>query len=911
MDKTFDAKTTEAHWTKTWEAEGYNRPQESDESYCIMLPPPNVTGSLHMGHGFQVALMDCLIRYHRMQGKQTLWQAGVDHAGIATQMVVERQLLQQNKTRHDLGREKFLEAIWNWKEHSGGTITKQLRLLGASLDWDRERFTMDPGFSKAVSELFVKLFDDNKIYRGEKLVNWDPKLGTAISDLEVINVEKQGNLWHIRYPLTDSNDYLIVATTRPETLFGDAAICVHPDDKRYQHLIGKTVNLPLCDRTIPIIADEYVDPEFGSGCVKITPAHDFNDYDVGKRHQLPLINIMTPEACMTNVPSKFEGLTREEARKATIIALKESELLEKIQPHTHKVPMGDRSGVVIEPYLTKQWFVACTPLAKEAIDVVKDGRIQFHPKNYENTYFHWLENIQDWCISRQLWWGHRIPAWYDADGNVYVARSEAEVRSKYQLADDLVLNQDDDVLDTWFSSALWPFATLGWPEKTKDMDTFFPTSVLVTGHDIIFYWVARMIMMSLYCNQEIPFRDVFITGLIRDEHNQKMSKSKGNVIDPLDLVNGISLEDLLQKRTTGLMQPKLAESIKKNTIKSFPEGISPYGTDAVRFTYCALATTGRDVRFDLQRLEGYRNFCNKLWNAARFVLSQCDSLPKKPAPKELHIADRWIYDRLEHTKTEVNKHISQYRFDLLATTLYEFVWRDYCDWYIELCKKRLQEGDLCAQYTLMDVLEQTVRLLHPITPFITEAIWQNLKEPMQLKPASIMLTSYPKVTNEHYAEVAEPMQWLQNIVTGIRTMRAEMHISPAIKLPITLAGGNNDHNRQHTQIHGALIAQLAKTEAIVWQPTPPTDVCAKYITNHVTIYLPLAGLVDKDTEINRVNKAMRKIEKQAQKLATKLANTYYCNNAPQDVINSERQQLKTWQVSIQHYEEHLNVLARL
>lgn len=909
MEKTFDAQSIEKYWAKKWEEEGYAKPVEAEKSYCIMLPPPNVTGSLHMGHGFQVALMDCLIRYHRMCKSQTLWQVGTDHAGIATQMLVERQLAQEGHDRHSLGREKFTEAIWKWKEQSGGTITKQLRLLGASVDWDRERFTMDEGFNHAVSTLFEQLYDDKKIYRGEKLVNWDPKLETAISDLEVMNVEKQGNLWHIRYPLTEEEGYLVVATTRPETLFGDAAICVHPDDKRYQHLIGKTVNLPLCDRKIPIIQDDYVDPEFGSGCVKITPAHDFNDYEVGKRHKLPLINVMTPKALMTNVPKKFMGLSREEARKAAIIALKEQDLMEAIVPHTHKVPMGDRSSVVIEPYLTKQWFVDSKPLAKEALAVVKDGRIKFHPKNYENTYFHWLENIQDWCISRQLWWGHRIPAWYDDKGNAYVGQNEKAVRKKYDLDDNLTLTQDPDVLDTWFSSALWPFATLGWPNEHVDMTKYFPNNVLVTGHDIIFYWVARMIMMSLHCTKTIPFHDVYITGLIRDEHNQKMSKSKGNVIDPLDLVNGISLEDLLTKRTSGLMQPALKEKIAQNTRKSFPEGIKPHGTDALRLTYCALASTGRDVRFDIQRLEGYRNFCNKLWNAARFVLSQHPNAPISIKDKPLTISEQWLYYRLNTTISTCHKHLQQYRFDLLANTLYDFVWHDYCDWYIELVKERANAQDPVALHTLLHVLSDIIKLLHPITPFITEAIWQHCKTPLAKTTPSLMVCEYPQPRSIQVDDSAiHTMSMIQSIITHIRTMRAEMHISPAKTLNAIVVI-KQDINTESLKSHSALIQRLAKTAPIQWQDKAPTEACAKAITQSATIFIPLQGLVDKSTEVERVAKCIKKLEKQLSKLQQKLANARYCDNAPKDVIATERNQLAQWEKSLLHYQEHQQALA--
>ena len=678
MEKIYNPRQIEDYWHVQWETMGHFKPSGKGDGFCIMIPPPNVTGSLHMGHGFENTLIDCVTRYHRAMGKNTLWQVGTDHAGIATQMVVERQLLANNTTRHDLGRDAFIDAIWDWKDQSGGMITKQIRRLGASVDWSREKFTMDASLSHAVTNCFVKLYEDDLVYRGERLVNWDPKLETAISDLEVINKESKGSLWHMRYPLTDDpTHYLIVATTRPETLFGDTAVAVHPEDKRYAHLIGQKVSLPLCNREIPIIGDDHVSMDFGSGCVKITPAHDFSDYDMGKRHNLPIINILTRTACLNdNVPEAFRGLTREAAREQVIEALETLEYIDKIEPHTLQLPIGDRSGVVIEPYLTKQWFVRCKPLAEPAIDAVRSGKVTFYPKNNENTYFHWLENIQDWCISRQLWWGHQIPAWYDDQGKVYVGIDEDSVRATHKLGPEITLTQDDDVLDTWFSSALWPFTTLGWPEKTPDLDTFFPTQTLITGHDLIFFWVVRMVMMSLYCTGKVPFEKVCIHGLIRDEYNEKMSKSKGNVLDPIDLVDGISLEDLLAKRTHGMMQPAMKNKIVQNTKKSFPDGITAYGTDALRFTFCALATTGRDIRFDMQRLEGYRNFCNKLWNASRFVLTMVKERPTSCRPEQLSIADQWILHRLEALKAKTHKYYEEFRFDHLAQSLYEFVWND-------------------------------------------------------------------------------------------------------------------------------------------------------------------------------------------------------------------------------------------
>ena len=730
MEKTFQPADIETRWYQQWEASGYFAPQGGERAYSIMIPPPNVTGSLHMGHGFQEAIMDALIRYHRMCGYNTLWQVGTDHAGIATQMVVERQLAAQGISRHDLGREKFVQKVWEWKEESGGTITRQLRRLGSSLDWSRERFTMDPGLSEAVQEVFIRLYREGLIYRGKRLVNWDPVLHTAISDLEVVAEEEQGQLWHFNYPLAGGEGHVTVATTRPETMLGDSAVAVHPEDERYRHLIGRMVALPLTGREIPVIADDYVDREFGTGVVKITPAHDFNDYEMGRRHGLPMINIFNDDAAINDeAPEAYRGLDRFEARKRVIAEMDSLGLLAKVDAHTLRVPRGDRSGVVIEPYLTDQWYVDAREMARPAIAAVESGAIQFVPKQWENTYFAWMRDIQDWCISRQLWWGHRIPAWYDGSGQFYVGASEAEVRADNALADDTVLRQDEDVLDTWFSSALWTFSTLGWPQETPELATFHPTSVLVTGFDIIFFWVARMIMMTLHFRQEVPFHTVYVHGLVRDAEGQKMSKSKGNVIDPIDLIDGIDLESLVSKRTAGMMQPQLAARIDKATRSQFPEGIAPYGTDALRFTYFSLASTGRDIKFDIGRIEGYRNFCNKIWNAARYVLMNCEQQDcGGDGGVELGLADRWITSKLQQTTAEVTRAVASYRFDLASQVLYEFVWNEYCDWYLELSKPVLWDEKASAaakrgtRQTLLHVLETTLRLLHPFMPFITEEI---------------------------------------------------------------------------------------------------------------------------------------------------------------------------------------------
>ncbi|MBB3046883.1 valyl-tRNA synthetase [Litorivivens lipolytica] len=950
MDKTFQPGKIEAHWGKAWEDKGYFRPSGEGDSYCIMIPPPNVTGSLHMGHAFQDSIMDALTRYQRMKGRNTLWQVGTDHAGIATQMVVERKLAhEENKTRHDLGREKFLEKVWDWKAESGGTITRQLRRLGASVDWDNERFTMDDGFYKAVQEVFVRLYDDKLIYRGKRLVNWDPKLHTAISDLEVENTEEQGHLWNFRYPLADGaktadgKDYLVVATTRPETMLGDTAVAVNPKDERYADLIGKFVILPLVNRRIPVIADDYVDREFGSGCVKITPAHDFNDYAVGQRHKLPMINIMTIDAAIrdtaevfnsdgsenteleASLPAAYAGLDRYEARKQIVADFESAGLLEKIDDHALKVPRGDRSGLVIEPLLTDQWFVDAKTLAKPAIEAVEDGRIEFVPKQYENMYFSWMRDIQDWCISRQLWWGHRIPAWYDNEGNVYVARNEAEARSKYKLSDDVALNQDEDVLDTWFSSALWTFGTLGWPEQTERLKTFHPTDVLVTGFDIIFFWVARMAMMTMHFMKDedgtphVPFKTVYVTGLIRDESGQKMSKSKGNVLDPLDMIDGIELDDLVEKRTGNMMQPQLAEKIGKRTRKAFPEGISAHGTDALRFTLYSLASTGRDINWDMKRLEGYRNFCNKLWNAARYVLMNTEGEDCGLNDEvTLSLADRWIISQLQETEAAVEKALAQYRFDLASQAIYEFVWNEYCDWYLELSKPVLWDDNASldakrgTRRTLIKVLEAVLRLAHPFMPFITEEIWQKVAPIAGVEGDSIMQQPYPEADQSKLnPEANADVEWLKDVIVAIRTIRGEMNIPPGKQIPVLFNNGSADDLRRIDE-NRQFLTTLAKLESItVLSSEADKPMSATQLIGEMELLVPMADLIDKDAELARLEKEIGKLEKEVQRLAGKLGNEGFVAKAPAEVVNKEKEKLAAQEQSLQKMREQKDRIAAL
>jgi len=927
MDKTYQPNQIEAAWYKTWEEGGYFTPSGKGEPYCIMIPPPNVTGSLHMGHGFQQSIMDAMTRYQRMQGKNTLWQVGTDHAGIATQMVVERQLQSQGKNKRDLGREKFVEKVWEWKEKSGNTITRQMRRLGVSVDWNRERFTMDEGLSAAVAEVFIRLYDEGLIYRGNRLVNWDPKLHTAISDLEVINEEENGSFWYFRYPLADGaltaegKDHIVIATTRPETMLGDTALAVHPEDERYKDLIGKSVELPLCNRQIPIIADDYVDPEFGTGCVKITPAHDYNDYEVGKRHDLAMINILTDDAAINeNAPAAYQGMDRFDARKRIVADMEAAGLLEKIEPHKLKVPRGDRSGVVIEPYLTNQWYVAIEELAKPAIAAVENGDIEFVPKNWENTYFSWMRDIQDWCISRQLWWGHRIPAWYDSEGNIYVGHDEAAVREKYKLAADHEINQDPDVLDTWFSSALWTFSTLGWPEDTEELKTFHPTDVLVTGFDIIFFWVARMIMMTLKFTGQIPFRKVYITGLIRDSEGQKMSKSKGNILDPIDLIDGIDLESLLAKQTDSMMQPQLAQKIEKATRKNFPEGIAAYGTDALRYTFYSLASTGRDINFDMGRIEGYRNFCNKIWNASRYVLMNTEeNTPSKPEKSsDYSQADLWIQSRFQDTLNKVNQNMAVYRFDLVSQAIYDFFWNEYCDWYLELSKPLLWDENAspaqlnATRYTLLNILEKSLRLAHPFLPFITEEIWQKVAPLLGITAESIMLQSYPAEDDSVLnASVDAEIEWVKGVIIAIRNIRGEMNISPAKEIPVLLTkGGEQDKNylNNNTQF----LSKLAKLDSItLLDETEEAPLASTQLVGNMEVLVPMTGLIDLDAELARLNKEIEKLEKEINKLSGKLGNEKFVANAPAEVVNKEKEKLEKAESSLMQLKEQLKKIQSL
>jgi valyl-tRNA synthetase len=920
MDKSYQPNDIEERIYTRWEEAGYFAPRGDGEPYCIMIPPPNVTGTLHMGHAFQDTIMDALTRYKRMRGYKALWQPGMDHAGIATQMVVERLLNSEGTSRRELGREKFVERVWQWKEQSGGQIAKQLRRLGGSVDWSRDRFTMDEGLSRAVTEVFVALYDEGLIYRGKRLVNWDPVLHTALSDLEVLSADEAGQLWHFRYPLASGDGHLVVATTRPETMLGDSAVAVHPDDGRYRELVGQEIILPIVGRRIPIIADDYVDPEFGTGCVKITPAHDFNDYDIGKRHGLPMYNVLTDDAAMNeDVPEAYRGLDRFEARKAVVAEFESLGLLEKIEDYTVKIPRGDRSHAVVEPYLTDQWYVSIKPLAEPAIAAVENGDIRFVPDNWSKTYFEWMYNIQDWCISRQLWWGHRIPAWYDDSGRVYVGTSEDAVREKHGLDGNVPLRQDEDVLDTWFSSALWPFSTLGWPQKTGALDDFYPGSVLVTGFDIIFFWVARMIMMGLKFMGDVPFREVYIHGLIRDQDGQKMSKSKGNVLDPLDLIDGVDLDTLLEKRTTGLMQQHLKPQIEKATRKQFPEGIDQYGADALRFTFASLATTGRDIRFDLGRIEGYKNFCNKLWNAARYVLMNTEELDAGDA--ELSSADRWIRARFGETVASVHRNFDGYRLDLVAQAIYEFTWHEFCDWYLELSKPVLQSDSASAaarrgtRRTLVEVLEGLLRLLHPIMPFITEEIWQQVAPRAGVAGPTIMLQPYPQPAAAEAAasdaRAVADIEWLKKFILGVRQIRGEMDIPPGRPLPVILENASEMDGRRADE-HAPLLERVGRVESVTLLAAgeePPAAATA--LLDETRLLVPMKGLIDVDAERKRLGKQLQKIQSDLDRARSKLGNPNFVNNAPADVVTQEKQRAADFERRIGQLGEQLEKLDEL
>ncbi len=917
MEKSYQPNEIEERIYARWEKAGYFAPHGNGEPYCIMIPPPNVTGTLHMGHAFQDTIMDALTRYKRMRGYKALWQPGMDHAGIATQMVVERLLNSEGTSRRELGREKFVERVWQWKEQSGGQIANQLRRLGGSVDWSRDRFTMDEGLSQAVTEVFVTLYDEGLIYRGKRLVNWDPVLHTALSDLEVLSADEDGQLWHFRYPLASGNGHLVVATTRPETMLGDSAVAVHPDDDRYRDLVGQEIILPIVGRRIPIIADDYVDPEFGTGCVKITPAHDFNDYDIGKRHELPMYNVLTDDAAMNDeVPESFRGMDRFDARKAIVAEFQSLGLLEEIEPYTVKIPRGDRSGAVVEPYLTDQWYVSIKPLAEPAIAAVENGDIRFVPENWSKTYFEWMYNIQDWCISRQLWWGHRIPAWYDDDGNIYVGRSEDAVRDRHGLGGDVKLRQDDDVLDTWFSSALWPFSTLGWPEKTSALDDFYPGSVLVTGFDIIFFWVARMIMMGIKFMGDVPFREVYIHGLIRDQDGQKMSKSKGNVLDPLDLIDGVDLDTLLEKRTTGLMQEHLKPQIEKTTRKQFPDGIDQYGADALRFTFASLATTGRDIRFDLGRIEGYKNFCNKLWNAARYVLMNTEELDDGDV--ELSAADRWIRARFDVTVATVHRNFDGYRLDLVAQAIYEFTWHEFCDWYLELSKPVLQSESSSAaarrgtRRTLIDILEGLLRLLHPIMPFVTEEIWQQVAPRAGIVAPTVMLQPYPQpATDEVDEQAVADIEWLRKFILGVRQIRGEMDIPPGKPLPVILENASEGDERRATE-HASLLQRVGRVESVTLLADgeePPAAATA--LLDELRLLVPMKGMIDVDAERKRLGKQMDKVQADLGRARAKLDNPNFVNNAPADVVTQEKQRAAEFERQVAQLSEQLEKLDEL
>ena len=933
MEKSFEPRPIESKWYARWEQSGVFHPSGHGEPYCIQLPPPNVTGTLHMGHAFQQTVMDMLIRYQRMRGMNTLWQVGTDHAGIATQKIVENQLAVENKSRHDLGREPFVERVWQWKEESGSTITNQMRRLGVAADWSRERFTMDEGLSAAVRKVFVEWYRAGLIYRGNRLVNWDPVLGTAVSDLEVNNVERDGHMWSIRYPVTDSDESLVVATTRPETMLGDVAVAVHPEDERYQHLIGKTLTLPLANRPIPVIADDYVDREFGTGCVKITPAHDFNDYAIGQRHKLVPIEIFTLDAKINgNAPAKYHGMDRYEARKVVLADLDAAGLLVETKPHKLQVPVSQRSDAVIEPMLTDQWFVDLTSdtqkdgrpggrkaITEPALNAVRSGDIKFVPENWTTTYTQWLDNIQDWCISRQLWWGHRIPAWYDEAGNIFVGDSEADARTHATVEPVGTLKQDEDVLDTWFSSALWPFSTLGWPfngpvknergEVVANWEhdkIFLPSAVLVTGFDIIFFWVARMVMATKYFTGKVPFREVYINAIVRDAEGQKMSKSKGNTLDPLDLIDGIELEPLVEKSTKSLLIPQVREKVEKRIRKDYPQGIPAIGTDALRFTFAALASYSRTINFDIKRAEGYKAFCNKLWNAARFVLMNVDEAgngERGTGNGPVTEAERWILTRLKQTLGEVEQHFVTYRFDLLAQALYEFVWNEYCDWFLELSKPALNGDDAVAaastRHTLLVVLETVLRALHPIIPFITEEIWQSVAPKLGIQAKSILERSWPNANDIPADEAATAeIEWFKNVLSGIRRIRAEMNIAPGKTIPLLLADGDAS-DRARAAKFAAQISFLARVEAPQWIASGADEpAAAAAVVGSLRVLIPLAGLIDLGAEKTRLSKEIARIESEIKKCENKLGNANFVANAPAEVVAQERQRIADWSTQL-------------
>ncbi|MEC7917317.1 MAG: valine--tRNA ligase [Pseudomonadota bacterium] len=896
MNKNFDPSEIETKWYKFWEESGFfeAKPESNKDTFCIMIPPPNVTGTLHMGHGFQNALIDTLIRFKRMNGYDALWQVGTDHAGIATQMVVERQLESEGITKEDLGREEFIKRVWDWKESSGNTITKQIRRLGSSVDWSREAFTMSPDMSQAVLEVFIKLYKEGLIYQGERLVNWDVELQTTLSDLEVDNREENGSLWHLKYQITNESKYLIVATTRPETMLGDTAVAVNPEDDRYKKYIGKSITLPITNRQVPIIADEYVDEEFGTGCVKITPAHDFNDFEIGKRHGLEIINILNKDGTLNEeVPKSFIGLDRSSARKKVLSELEKLNLLEKTEPYKVTIPRGDRSGSILEPLLTKQWFMDVNEISKKAIDVVKSEESTFHPKNYENTYFAWMNEIRDWCISRQLWWGHQIPAWYDKDGKVYVGSSEEEIRKENNLDEQVKLKRDEDVLDTWFSSALWTFSTLGWPKSRKLLDRYHPTDVLVTGYDIISLWVSRMLMMTTHFINEVPFRKIFVHGLINDSSGQKMSKSKGNIIDPLDIIDGIDLKSLIEKRISGLMQPKMEEKIKNQTIKEFPEGIKPYGTDALRLTFCSLASGSREVRFDFKRVEGYRNFCNKLWNASRFIQMQLDNFQNFERTKPSGILDDWINARMDIAIEKTNNALSDYRFDLATQSIYEFIWYELCDWYIEFCKINLNSQSLEASEknlllnSMIEILEKTLRLSHPFMPFITEEIWQNFKDLHQSKNESVAISSFPQKKEKSGSKNADDIEWVKQFISGVRNIKGEMKISPSKKITSLIQSANEEDKRKIKK-HKELLFELLKIKELNFIDEKNSPPSAIFTLGGTKILIPLEGLIEPDKEITRIDKLINKLQTELNSITSKLNNDNFIENAPQELVNQQR-----------------------